>query len=94
VFVNNVAQLLDAILKYSVRAWVGHHATRQIIGVKRCLGAQIGKINIALTVAINGNNVHARNNRACWICSVRTFWNQADIAMALSALLVIRVNDH
>ena len=62
--------------------------------MKRGLGAKIRQINIALAVALNRNNLHARHHRAGGICSVRAFCNQANIAMTLAALLVIRVNDH
>ena len=49
------------------------------------LGAEIGDIDVALVVACDRNDVHARDHRAGGVGSVRGDWNEADVSFAFVA---------
>ena len=92
--VNDVTQFANAIFKHAVRTWVRHHACRKILGVKFCLHLQVRNIDVAVSIAIDRNNRHTCDHRACRIGAVRTVGNQADCSSLVTAVVVVRTNHH
>ena len=92
--VNDVTQFANAIFEHAVRTWVRHHAGREILSVKFRLHLQVGNIDVAVSIAINRNNGHASDHRACRIGAVRTIGNQADRSSLVTAVVVVRANHH
>ena len=54
--VNDLAYLLDCFLEHPMRGGIGHHQSCQIIFVRFGLGAEVGKINVALLVTGDGQD--------------------------------------
>ncbi len=86
---HDIADRPDLRLEHAVRGGIGDHDRGEIIGVLLCLGAQIRKIDVSLCVAIHHDDVHPGHVGGGRVGPVRRRWNQADVAVWMSAAAMI-----
>ena len=89
---HDVADFADRFLEYTVRRWISDHQRGQIGRVLVGFRLQVGDIDIAAFVAAHHHHLHAGHVRGRRIGAVRRARNQADVAQALAAALVIGAN--
>ena len=86
--VHRLADRADIHLEHAMRARIGDHQRRQFLPVLRRLRAQIGKIDVAVTIAANHHHAIPGHRRTRRIGAVRAGRNQTDIARAVTAAFV------
>ena len=86
------ANVADALLKHPMGGGVGDHQGGQLIGVLLGLGRQIGLIDVAGLIALHRHHLHARHHGAGGVGAVGTGGNQADVAVAFTALAMPSAN--
>ena len=91
--VDHLANLDDGFLEHAVGGGVGDHQRGQIVGVGLGFRAQVGEVDVAVLVAGHHLHGHPGHHRARRIGAVGGARNQADVAPALAAALVIAA-DH
>src|SRR5215472_4351714 len=55
---HDIADLADLHLEDAVGGRIRDHDRRELVGVRLCLRAQIGKIDVSLRIAIHYNDTH------------------------------------
>ena len=73
---------------------IGHHDGRKRIAVGLGLLLQIGDIDIAVIIAFHDHDLHACHRSRCRIGAMRRLRDQAHIAVAFAARLVVAGNRH
>src|SRR6266446_10417062 len=58
---NATANLANRGFENAMRGWISDHDCGEVAGILLCLLAQIGEVDIAVTVAIDDNDVHSRH---------------------------------
>ena len=86
------ADVADALLKHPMGGGVGDHQGRQLISVLLGLGGQISLIDVAGLIALHCHHLHARHHGAGGIGAMGTGGNQADVAVAFTALAMPSAN--
>ena len=89
---DDLADLADALFKHPVRRGIGDHDGRELVGVLRGLGFQIGDVDAALRVTSDRHHFHARHVGRGRIRAVRRHRNEADFAVGIAAAGVIAAN--
>ena len=80
---------LDVLLEHAVRAGVGDHQGGEPVLVLLGLGPQVGQLDVALLVAGDGDDLQAGDDRAAGVGAVGGDGDEADVAVALAAGLVV-----
>ncbi|VUC29849.1 unnamed protein product [Clonostachys rosea] len=90
VLVDDAADLLDLWLEDAKRAGVGDHDGGDVLGVLLALGLEVGDVEVArLGVALDGDDLHADHGGAGRVGAVCGDGDEADVAVALAAALVV-----
>ena len=84
IFVDDLANLDDGFLEYTVGGRIGDHKGGKTVTVFRCLRFQVFDINVAGFVTFDNDNPHARHNCAGRIGAMRVGRDQANIPRALT----------
>nr|GEU28245.1 hypothetical protein [Tanacetum cinerariifolium] len=93
VAVHDLAQLLDAFLEHAVGGRVGDHGAGQVFRVQFRFRFQVGQVHVAVGVARGDHHLHAHHAGRRRVGAVRGRGDQADVAVAFIARLVVRL-DH
>ncbi len=91
--VDHLADLPHLALEDAVGRRVGEHQRRQPVAVAGGLVAQVGEVDVALVVAGHRHHPEAGHHRAGRVGAVRRGRDQADVAPALAAGLVVGADD-
>ena len=93
-FVDEIAHRPDLGFEDAVGGWVGDHDRGEPIPVRFDLRLQVVEVDVARFVALDRDDLHARDHRAGGVGSVRRERNDADVAIAIATMLVIRLDRH
>ena len=86
---DDLAQLDDRFLEHTMRRGVGDHDGRQRIAMRFGLCFQILKVDIAVIIAFDNHDLHAGHCRRGRVGAMRRLRDQADIATAFAARVMI-----
>ena len=92
-FVDDVANLLDALLEHSVRGGIRHHQAGEVVAVRFGFGAQVRDVDVALLIAGDGDDAEPGHGGAGGIGAVRGGRDQADVPVRFAAAFVISADD-
>ena len=92
VVVDDPADVEDRAFEDAVRGGVGDHQRGEVIPVGIGAGAEVGQVDVALTIAADGNDLITGHDGAGGIGAVGTGRDEADFAVALPARLVVAAN--
>ncbi len=92
VAVNNLADLADTFLVHTMGRGVGGHQAGQLAARLAGLALEVLQVDVALRVALDDHHPHARHLRRRGVGTVGGRRDQADIAMPLTAALVVAAN--
>ena len=89
VVVDDGADLADRLLEHAVGRRVGDHQGGEVVavGIRLCL--QVFEVDVPLVVALDRRNLQAGKDRTRGVRAVRRGGDQADVARALAAALVV-----
>jgi hypothetical protein len=93
VLVDDATALDDPLLEDAVRRRIGHHQRGQLPRVLLRLRAKVADVDVAMLVGLHDDDLHPRHDGARRIRSVRGLRNQADVAVAITARLMVFAND-
>lgn len=90
ILVNNIADLADLRLKYTIGTGVGDHDGSELSLVLLALGFEVGKIEITGTgVALDGHDAHASHGGGGRVGAVGRDGDQANVTLGAGLLLVV-----
>ena len=90
--VHDVADFADRWLENAVRRGIRHHERGEIASVFVGLGAQIGKVDVAIFQTRNRDNLESRHHRAGRVGPMRRGGDEAYVAMRFTARGMIFTN--
>jgi hypothetical protein len=82
-FVNNFANLFDALLKDTMCRGISDHQTCQVLSVFFSFSLEIVDINLSVFVGFHNNDLHASKSSRSRVSSVSRFWNKASLSVSL-----------
>ena len=91
--VDRGADVFDRGLEDAVRRRVGDHERGEIVGVRGGFRGEVVDVDVALGIAGDGHDGEAAHRGAGGVGAVGTGRNQADVAVALAARLVVGADD-
>ena len=95
VAVDDVADFADFGFKDAVRGRIGNHQRGELVGVGGGFVFEVLQVDVAVRVAVDGDNRHAAHVRRGGVGAVGGFGNQADVALTFTARGVVAGNrDH
>ena len=86
---DDFGRLDNRFLKHAVGGGIGDHRAGKVGLVQVGLGAQVGHVDVALGIARDRHDPHARHHRAGGIRPVRGNRNQADAPVRFPARTVV-----
>ena len=92
--VYGVHDFADAAFEHPVRRGIGHHQAAQLRTVLLGLDFEVLHVDVAVGVARHGDDLHARHGGRRWVGAVGRCRDQHNVAVALSAALVVGADHH
>ena len=92
--VYGVHDFADAAFEHPVRRGIGHHQAAQLRTVLLGLGFEVLHVDVAVGVARHGDDLHARHGGRRGVGAVGRCRDQHNVAVALSAALVVGADHH
>ncbi len=89
VLVHDFAHFTDSLFVHTVSGRIGHHDAGELIAGLFCFRTQVRQIDVAVLIAGDNHHFHPCHLGRGRVGAVRRAWDQADIAMAFVAALVI-----
>ena len=86
---DNFADRADTVLEDTVRARIGDHQGRQLVLVQLGLGVEVGQVDVAGPVAADDDDAVAGHDGAGRVSTVGAARDEADVAMAVAAGLMV-----
>ena len=92
VAMDDLAELDNALLEHAVGGRVGHHDGRQLVAVALGLGLQVRQVHVAVFVAFDNHDLQAGHSRTGRIGAVGGARDQTDVAMMVTAALMVALD--
>ena len=93
VLVHDGAEAADARLEHAVRRRIRDHDRGEVRPVRARLGLEIRHVDIAVGIARDHDDAHARHLRRRRVGAVRGRRNEADVPMPFAAARMVRLDD-
>lgn len=89
---NDLAGIRHSVLKDTEGRGVGDHEGREAVRVLGGLGLQVGKVQVSVSQALDGNDLHTGHGSRGRVGSVGRDGDQANVTLGVTTALVVGTN--